>query len=132
MDPDSLKETCIPRHANRLTSALTHSSVPLYKSRIDQANLFDLFEDLPFNREAMFVEYIHNFKWYVEPCSGKSGNSFICYPPENCRVVAVAKISRDNISNHLLGSVQDWECYLIVDGVSKNQFWLRLQRKILC
>jgi hypothetical protein len=71
VDPESLKETCIPRYTNRLTSARTHSSVPLCKSRIDRANLFDLFEDLSFNREAMLVGYIHNFQCYVEPCSGK-------------------------------------------------------------
>ncbi len=73
VDPESLKETCIPRYTNRLTSAMTHSSVPLCKSRIDRANLLDLFEDLSFNRnrEAMLVGYIHNFQCYVEPCSGK-------------------------------------------------------------
>jgi hypothetical protein len=71
VDPDSLKEICIPRYANRLTSAQTHSSVPICKSRIERENLFDLFEDLPFNREAMLVGYIHNFMCYVEPGSGK-------------------------------------------------------------
>jgi hypothetical protein len=71
VDPDSLKETCIPRFSDRLTSAQTHTSVPVCKSRIERADLYKLFEDLPLNPEAMCVGYNHNFMCYVDPRSAK-------------------------------------------------------------
>ena len=77
VDPDSLKETCIPRFSDRLTSARAHSSVPVCKSHIERENLYELFEDLPLNLEAMCVGYNHNFMCYLDPRSNKMWYFFL-------------------------------------------------------